>query len=245
MWLILCSRDDPAAIWAWGGLRQLANTSVELLFTEELAFSPLFDHHLDGRGARVRIGVSEHRWIESSQVTGVLNRVVSPPRQQLERVATADLAYAEAEIQAFYLSWLSAFPGNVINRPHPFGLAGPWFHASEWFLRAARAGLPVKTYRQSSLDTVQPACCRAQPHGSMHHIVAFSDAVFGLDLPEPIQIACSRLVRASPAKMLGIDFCRTSSDGYQFVSATPLPHLMVGGKPLLNRLAKMLADPPS
>jgi hypothetical protein len=48
------------------------------------------------------------------------------------------------EWQAFWLAWLAALPGRVINPATARGLSGPILGEAEWLRRAALAGLPVR-----------------------------------------------------------------------------------------------------
>ena len=67
--------------------------------------------------------------------------MVAPATDLIGQAVTSDREYALSEMQAFYLSWLSAIPGQVVNRPTPQGLSGHWHHISEWALSAARLAL--------------------------------------------------------------------------------------------------------
>jgi hypothetical protein len=58
-----------------------------------------------------------------------------------------DQRYAVMEMHALLLSWLTAVPGPVVNRPSPRGLTGTARGPIEWHALAARAGLPVRCAR--------------------------------------------------------------------------------------------------
>ena len=140
MHLVLCSQDDGPALWAYHEMRAAGLDSIDLVTTSALACARAWEHRLDEDGTRLAFELEDGRRFRSSEIEGVLNRLVSAPLEIVEHAVAADREYAVAESGAFYLGWLHGLRG-VINRPTPQGLCGAWRHASEWAVLAAKAGL--------------------------------------------------------------------------------------------------------
>lgn len=243
MWLVLCSSTDISALWAWQGLRQLGLAPLELVTTESLACSARWEHRVTSSDTQLRITLADGRVIDSTKIRGVLNRVHVPSDYTVQQAVASDRDYAQAEMNAFYLSWLQGLPGVVINRPVPQGLCGAWLHPSEWTERASRAGLRTCTYRQSAHDTqVQSGYqqCRSFPSTQVHSLIALRSQVFGEPVPRSVAHACSQLVLDANAELLGIDLATDDTGSLTFTNAVPSPDLTIGGVPLLMRLAQIL-----
>lgn len=245
MWLILSSSSDPSGIWARQGLRHLGLIPLEFVTAENLASRCQWEHRLGSGGTHLQFALADGRVFTSSAVRGVLNRLYAPSPLALERAAASDRDYAQAELLAFYLSWLNGLPGVVINRPTPAGLSGPWLHPSEWMLRASRAGLRTPVYRQGSRGAADPgnnSFCRSSAANRIttQSVIAFAGEIFGGMVPASIAQACGRLVEEAGAAMLGIDLYADEHGRWTFAAATPTPDLRCGGMPLLRRLAQVL-----
>ncbi|MGB6945355.1 MAG: hypothetical protein WBE37_23350 [Bryobacteraceae bacterium] len=243
MWLVFCSSSDPSGLWIYQGLKQLGVAPLELVLAEWLAYGAQWEHRLDATGTHLKIGLPDGRALCSSRIRGAINRLLAPSPAQTQRAAESDKDYAQAELQAFYLSWLNGLPGVVINRPSTVGLCGSWFHPSEWAYRASRVGLPVPTYRQSSHDAPELGYkSLAVPGAETLNVIAFRGDVFGGTLPESIVHGCARLAEYVQAEMLGIEFYAAENGRWTFASATPCPELSAGGMPLLQSLAQSLTE---
>lgn len=246
MYLVLCSASDPSGLWAYEGLRHLGVAPVELVLSEHLAQGARWEHRLDRRGAHIKVALPDGRVLCGSRIRGAINRLSGPPPVIAQQAAESDREYAQAELQAFYLSWLNALPGVVINRPTPVGLCGAWYHASEWALRAGRAGLTVRPYRQSAHDAPDQFYRPQAPAGTAtQSFIAFGGEVFGgelygLKLPEPVQEACTKLALDTKAQILGLELYLNADGRWSFAGASPSPDLRLGGLPLLQRMAQEL-----
>lgn len=157
----------------------------------------------------------------------MLNRLVAVGPTSLHRAAAADREYASQELYAFWLSWLAALPGRVLNRPSPQGLSGPWLERTEWLMLAARAGLPTPAYQGGS----RPALS-----GPARRIIVVGRKALGPAAPREVVAGCGRLARFARTAILGVDFDRA----WLFAGATPLPGLRRGGEPMLDLLAAAL-----
>jgi hypothetical protein len=243
MWLVLCSSADASALWAYQGLKQLGLGPLELVTAESLACSSRWEHRLDSSTTQIKITLSNGLVVDGSRIRGVLNRLHAPSEFATQRAVPSDRPYAEAELLAFYLSWMHGLPGAVINRPKPMGLCGPWLHPSEWAIRACRAGLRTPVYRQSARDN-QNQLCRSSISGNAtsKSLIALRGEVFGAEVPGTVAQACGRLVAEAETEMLGIDLAADSGGKWAFAGAIPSPDLRIGGLPLLKRLAQILAQ---
>ncbi len=243
MWLVLCSAADPAGLWAYEGLRQLGLTPLELVTVESLAYDSQWEHRLDGGGTHLKVTLADGRVLCSSRVRGAINRVLAPPPQASRQAVPADREYAQAEWFAFYLSWLNGLPGVVINRPTALGLSGPWYHSSEWVLRAGRAGLPTPVYHMTGRDTADWGYGSLAPDGAATlNLITLRGEVFGAQVPESLVRACGKLAQDAATEMLGIELYAAKNGEWTFAKATPSPDLTLGGLPLLQRLAQVLTQ---
>jgi hypothetical protein len=243
MWLVLCSSSDTSGLWVYEGLRRLGVKPIELVLSEQLAFGSRWEHRLDGSATQFKVTLPDGRTLCSSEITAAINRLLTPAPGFDQQAAISDREYARAELQAFYLSWLHALPGVVINRPGTVGLCGPWYHPSEWVCRASRAGLKVPVYRQSTYDTAQRGYASLAPKGATTmNVIAFRGEVYGKHVAEPVARACAKLAEQAKTELLGIELYATQNGEWTFANATPCPDLSIGGMPLLRNLADALTQ---
>ena len=243
MWLVLCSSSDPAGLWAYQGLKQLGIAPLELMTAESLAYGSRWEHRLDGSGIHLKITLPDGRVLCSSRIRGALNRLLAPSPEVSQRAVPSDRDYAQAELFAFYLSWLKGLPGVVVNRPTSVGLSGPWYHCSEWVHRASRAGLRTPTYRMSSRDAPNHGYSSLAPADAQTlSLITLRGEVFGGWVPENIVRACGKLAEEAETEMLGIDLYAGDNGEWTFATATPSPDLTRAGMPLLQRLAQIFTQ---
>lgn len=255
MWLILCSSSDPSGLWAYQGLRQLGLDQVELVLADWLAHGSRWEHRVNHDATHLKITLPDGRVLCSSRIRGAINRLLAPAPGIAQLAADSDKEYAQAELQAFYLSWLYGLPGTVINRPSAVGLCGPWYHASEWIYRASHAGLATPLYRQSAADTEDRGFRSLAPEGAAkQNVIAFRGEVFatqpctrpgtqsGTQLPQSTVRACTKLAEEAGIELLGLELFASENGDWTFAGATPMPDLSIGGMPLLERLALALNE---
>ena len=236
MWLIACHPGDDAALWVARGLTRRGLDPVEVLSAESLAYSTAIEHRLGAGAPSVRIGVADGRTVASDRVRGIVNRIVHPPMGHLAVSREEDREYAMQEVSALFLSWLTAMPGPVLNRPAPFAMAGPSLDSLQWHALAARAGLPVPALRVPD---------GRNGHGAAWaipdcNVVVACGAVFGATPPGPARDSCLRLAELSGAEILGIELRRNGGEEWRFAGAHPMPDLRVGGEALVDHLATEL-----
>jgi hypothetical protein len=241
MWLVLCPDYDSPARWAFEGLRARGLAPLEFVSAEALTRSRRWEHRVGADGADVQFELPDGRVLRGRDVRGVLNRLTHVPVGHLR--ATRDHDYMTQEFTAFFMSWLYALPGPILNRPTPQGLGGRWRHSSEWVLLASSAGLPTPPYRLSSQDGHDEMTAGERsllPAGTKtRQVVVVAGQTFApFAVPDEISAGCVRLAAAAETPLLGVDF--SAGGEWTFAGATPLPDLRAGGAPLLDALARAL-----
>jgi hypothetical protein len=247
MWLVLCASSDLSAIWAYEGLRQRGLDPIRLITTEEFDYGVRWEHRVGAGGAGVHFTLADGTLIRSSDLRGVLNRIVYVPAGNLLLIQPSDRDYVQEELGAFFLSWLHALPGPMLNRPSPQGLSGQWRHASEWLCLAAQAGLPAATYRQSSHDLGQgrsTATSVVPPGTPVRTILVIDGHLAGPPAPAHILEGCLRLAALAKTELLGVEFTVEAGGRWTFVGATTHPDLRPGGERLLDLLTRALTAQP-
>jgi hypothetical protein len=242
MWIVFCSSSDHSALWAFEGLQRRGLAPLELVTTESLAVARFWEHRVGAGGAHLKIGLHDGRTLCSSRIRGALNRIAAPSATLIQHAVDSDREYAMSEMQAFYLSWLNAVPGNVVNRPTPQGISGAWRHASEWALLAHRSGFKVPRYRQTDLDPMEQGYAPLAPaEATLTNLIVLNGAgVYGAPIPEKIAASCQALAKSEKIGILGVDVYQDAAGDWLFAGATPTPWLQFGGEPLLDGLATLL-----
>jgi hypothetical protein len=239
MWLVLCEDHDEAALWACKGLAARGLDAVELVTSRSLWSATRWVHRLGVAGSGLEVTLADGREICSGEVRGTLNRLLSAWSPQVDLARDGDREYAIQEIHAFYVSWLLALGGPMLNRPHMQGLSGRWRHSSEWLALGARAGLPA---RPRALDSDEPPPWTAPDDPDAQTVITAGGRVIGAPSADLVA-GCRRLAELSGTPLLGTTFRRDGSGrkGWHLVGATPHPDLRLGGEPLLDALAAALS----
>lgn len=245
MWLVLCPSTDIAALWAYEGLKYRGLTPLELVCAEELACSLHWDHQVSASDIRVNVTLADGRTIKHDAVRGVLNRLAYLPQEHLALGESADRDYAQQELTAFYMSWLYAMPRPMLNVPTAQGLCGAWRHISEWVWLAGKAGLPTRSYRQSSFGRSDEGQVRgnlASAQAPANTIIVVDGHIVGASPPAHITDGCRQLAELSGTGLLGIEFTTDGTSPWTFSGATPLPDLRLGGERLLDVMASVFQE---
>ncbi len=95
--------------------------------------------------------------LDARDIGAVITRLPWVFEHDLGHIVPADRAYVAAEMNAFLLSWLTALPCPVLNRPTPTCLSGPYWRQEKWVHIAARLGIPVTPVRRQSALRMAPA----------------------------------------------------------------------------------------
>lgn len=245
MWLVLCSDHDASGLWAYEGLKQCGLEPVELVTGTALSSARRWEHRVGVEGASITITLADGRTIRGRDVRGVLNRIDYTPPESLVLIRPRDQAYARQELYSFYLSWLSALPCPVLNRPTAGGLSGQWRHISEWIHLAARAGLPVPEYAESTRNPSSSLTFGvrfAPAKAPLTTAIVVSGSVVGAVVPDWLKPGCRRLAELAQTALLGVEFTVAPSQEWGFAGVSILPDLRQGGGPLLEALASALQN---
>ena len=243
MWLVLCEPGDASAQWAYKGLRDRDLNPIRMVTTRELCFGVRWEHRLGTDGSSVNIKLADGTQIRDREIRGVLNRIRRPSPENLVLIQPSDRDYVEEELFSFYLSWLHAIDGPILNRPTPHGLSGRWRDHSEWICLAARAGLPVPHFQQSShgfceADNFSTGLIRQR--APLHTVLVVDGHVVGEPIHPKITEGCRRLSLQTDTTILGIHFSLEPSGKKIFAGATTHPDLRSGGESFLAHLAQAL-----
>ena len=243
MWLVLCSANDEAALWAYRGLVGRDLSPIELVCSEALAYALHWEHRLGKGGVSTRIRLHDGRVINSEDVRGTLNRILSLPSEHLQLASPEDRTYAMQELYALFVSWLHGLPGPILNRPAPFGLAGRWRPLSEWLWLALKAGLEVHDYQpQDLLRGSQPAPGFDSERGAhtpmmeAESLLVVKGQVLGPEAPDEVIQGCRMLGEISQTDLLGIDLVKGTRGEWRFLGASHFPDLRIYGEDLLHTL---------
>jgi hypothetical protein len=242
MWLMICSEQDPSALWAYQGLQARGLRPFQLVTSEMLTHNAKWEHYVGINGAHINITLADGRVINNRTVRGVVNRLTHVPLQHL--TGATDYEYAVQEYTALFMSWLNTLPQPVFNNANAQGLSGAWRHVSEWVWLAAHAGLPTPDYTQTSHDEIDESVeiRRIVPEGTKTTMaITVGDRVFGPFMPQSVRNGCAELARISKTPLLGIELAYNQQDNsWLFAGATPMPDLRLGGDALLDVLAVKL-----
>jgi len=243
MIFVFCEVFDAAALWTADRLHG-RGYEVAVVTAPALEAATRWEHRISSSGAAsVEIELADGRRLSSREPVGVLNRLAFVPTARLDALGGADRDYAVQEMNAFFLSWLHALPGPVLNRPKPQGLGGNWRHPSAWAVLAGRAGLSLVPYRQSCESDPDAAWLPQRPPEAVTVFVVGSHrSVAPPDVPETVREGCLRLAAAAGEALLGIDLVpQNGSDvGWAFLGASPRPDLSLGGEGIVDALAEAL-----
>lgn len=244
VWLVLCSLSDEGGLWAFEHLRARGLGPVELVTSDALAYAA-WEHGIDGKGAQVLVTLNDGRKLQSDQIAGTLNRLVWLPAESFMLIHPDERDYVTQELNAFYVSWLNTLPEPMLNRPTTQSLCGRIHHISEWISLAAKAGLPIPRYRQSSRSLPPEYALHARvpdAPSDLGTVLVVGSRALGSQVPDPIAEGCVRLSELAQAPMLGVDFSIGPRGTWTFAGATTFPDLIAGGEPLLDALAAELTN---
>jgi len=234
---VICGDQDLSALWIISKLQE-RGVGVDLVTAAALGAAVGWEHFLENGEVKSEVALPDGRILRFGHDDVVLNRLVQPPSERINRIAGADRDYALQEMNALYLSWLFSLPGKVVNRATPQGLAGSMRHPSHWTALARAAGLPVAAWRQSDEDDPNDLW---RPRQAAFTVFAVDDRIVAPDgLAPNIVDGCKALARASDATLLGIDFvARADNSCWEFIGASPVPALVQGGDQLADAIAAL------
>jgi hypothetical protein len=177
-------------------------------------------------GWRHRVGAPEEaaavlggQVLPVADITGMLTRLPAVQPEELGHIATADRDYVASEMTAFLISFVSALPCRVLNRPSAGSLSGPAWRREQWIWAAARAGIPVRPSQRS----VRPNAPAEPDVDVAVEVTVIGDRVFGTVEAHLAGWARS-LAKTADVGLLGLGFARQAS-GYALATVNPSPDL--------------------
>lgn len=239
MWMVLCSKADVAALWAYQGLKRRGLSPLVLVTAEVLANSLRWEHRVGPRGADIEIELYDGRRISKRETRGTLNRLQGVPYEQALQIRESDRMYAAQEFTAFFMSWLNALPSPILNRPTVQGLSGQWRHISEWICLASKAGLPVPGYCMTSrepADEIHNLGRLVHAGAPVITVIVVAGRAICAHAPAHILQASAEVAKLAETELLGLEFIVDSQGSWIFAGATPAPDLRSGGEELLDAL---------
>lgn len=143
--LILASAEDPLAVRVAAELiRRHSVSTVSLVTPEELVLAPRIGCLLPGTS---EFTLHNGLVLQEQGLGVVFNRIPVVPTPHFENARPADREYAQMELFALLLSWLTSLRCPVVNCPSPQGLGGWPGTEFAWRHRFAQAGLPALPIR--------------------------------------------------------------------------------------------------
>jgi hypothetical protein len=217
---------------------------VEFVTSDDLAHAR-WVHHVGAAGNAVEVTLPDGRALHGDSVNGALNRLVYPPQGTLLLIHPGDKTYVVQELMAFFMSWLHALAGPVLNGATPECLCGRVRSLAEWLWLAGRAGLPTPAYRLSSdHPAAQPSLHVRMPDHApdLRTVLVVGDRVVGEPAPAAIREGCRRLGALAGTPLFGLEFSVGRGDAWQFAGATGLPDLRLGGQALVDAVASSFRE---
>lgn len=240
-WLILCDPGDEVSYWAHEELQRRGLEPMHLVSADTLGAGLRWEHRIGASGVSLRIELAEGRQIFSRTVYGVLNRLRHVPHwRSIQSICAQDRHYAQQELTAFFIGWISSFRRPILNPATAQGLSGRRRHLAEWVLLASRAGLRTDTYLGSTVSTSH--LFRSDDdmkERQIAYVVVVGRRAVGA-APHSVRRACERLAALSATPLLGVALRYDAHDKWTFVDATPDPDLRLGGAATLDALAEIL-----
>lgn len=152
---ILADLNDHLALQVGAGLRQrYGRQAVQVVAPEALAMAPYWSHRLwqeehtspaSSLHVESDIQLASGAWLRSRQVGAVFNRLVASAAPQFTASSQDDQVYAQAELNALWVSWLSGLRGQGVQVVNPAGYYGlsPNYSRLQWLDMAAQACLAI------------------------------------------------------------------------------------------------------
>jgi len=215
-WLDRSAGDVTASIASLGGAVEVITVGAF-----ELASATWSHVIVDGRaGTTVRL--RDGRRIDTESVDAVLNLIRTLPAIGFARSGERDRAYADAEQQALFVSFLRSFRCRLVNGVDGQGPLGQW-SPLRWSALAHRCG--IDTWPDGLTTGTRLLARRANPNGppvATRSVTIVGERVFGAFSPMEAE-QCRRLARTAGCELLGLTFDGGTTG--QMLSADPFPPL--------------------
>jgi hypothetical protein len=183
-----------------------------------------WSHRITDGEASTTVQLQNGITLAGGEIGAVLNLVRSLPAVSLRRGSERDRVFADAELQALFVSFLRGLPCPVVNDVDGQGPIGMW-SALRW----------AKLAHQCQLETV--SCCittgtgllsdQPPPVALPEHTLAITvvgEMVIGAP-SDDLAGRCLDLARVSGCRLLGLTFVSRHGSAPQLLAADPFPTL--------------------
>lgn len=179
------------------------------------------------------IQLADDSWIDSRNVTSVLNRATYCPPASIEKMDKADSDYVIQETHALQLSWLYSLADHSLNAADATGLNGPVLGVAEWRYWAGCARLETVYFSSRDEENMDSST-------QLVEVVILQEEIFA---PEGMEIDAPALIKLG--RLLGLDlfgayFRRDDSGLWMLDSATTFPSLPSESEKFISALETCL-----
>jgi hypothetical protein len=198
--VLVLARGDDLGAWAVAVAiaRRQGRDAVTVVRPEQLA-TGRWVHRVTSDGARTKVSLAGGLDLVDHDIGAVLNRIDGIPPLRFLRSSERDRAYAGAELEALFVSWLHGLDCPVVNPIDAHGPFGRWTRL-RWLTLAADLGLPIADR--------QPAPRPYAVQSPDQDVVVVGQAVFGRLAPR-FGGSCTEVARAAGCSLVAFRF----SDG--------------------------------
>ncbi|HEX2855080.1 MAG TPA: hypothetical protein VHO24_17730 [Opitutaceae bacterium] len=244
MWLVLANTLDPAGPWLTAGLSARTFHPVLRLTELDLGHAQIWEHVV-GRGVNwFRLQLADGRWIDSREVSGVINRLHQSPFARMAAAHGADHLYAVHEIAALLIAALAKTDCLILNSPGGHGLNGNWRRPMEWLSLAAAAGFSVPSpsfsFRDEAMDEEADETPSVFPR---NRLLIIAENVIHADsdeaVPESVRRAALKLASVVQDPLLELHFIQDDFKNWIFHRALPSTDLLAAGDAAIDAIASL------
>lgn len=234
MILVLCEPEDTCGLWLTAELNQ-RGCETTLVMPDEFAIGSRFSLKVLEEGDIATVQLSDGRIIDSSNLTGVINRMENFPRPSLINVSDSDVIYACEEMRAATVAWFASLNCPILNSPTPYSAIGFTAHEAVWRHRVEGYGIrsaPLIMGGENEVDQYPDIS-----------VVAIGETVLAMEensAPNSIIEASTRLLYATGFNLLGLDFSKNSSGEWEFLRVHMMPNLIPFGSRVVDTILTLM-----
>lgn len=246
MWLILANALDPAGPWLAAGLSARLFTPVIRITELDLGHAQIWEHFVDRDRSWFRLQLADGRWIDSHQITGVINRLHQSPFARMAAQHGPEHSYAVHEIAALLIGCLARANCLILNSPSGHGLHGDCRQPSEWLALATAAGLTVQSPLYRSPDGA--SATDSDNTAPDQRLLIIAENVIHLGpadaVPPSIRCAAIQLAATAQTPLLELHFMQDEFAHWIFHRAQACADLLTAGDAALDAIASLVLNPP-
>lgn len=241
MWLVLANTLDPAGPWLTAGLAARTFHPVLRLTEVDLGRAQIWEHVVGRDVNWFRLQLADGRWIDSREISGVINRLHQSPFARMAAEHGADHLYAVHEIAALLIAALAKTDCLILNSPGGHGLNGNWRRPMEWRALAAASGLTVRSPLFHSSDSSETSDADETP--SQNRLLVINENVIHTDsadsVPEGVRHAAIKLASAAQNPLIELHFVQDEFKNWIFHRALPSADLLAAGDAAIDAIASL------